>query len=117
MAIGTRRHDDLDGLVYDSERGVEYTTCSRLALRDRHAADGVFPGDAAESPAAVWQAVGATAAGVSGYLAAHLVVALITGIPPVVPGRIETVNLAALQAPLALDDRPHPDCPACGAGG
>jgi molybdopterin-synthase adenylyltransferase len=91
--------------------------CSRLALRDRHAADGAFPGDAAESPGAVWQAVGATAAGISGYLAAHLVVALITGVPPVVPGRIETVNLAALQAPLALDDRPHPDCQACGAGG
>jgi molybdopterin-synthase adenylyltransferase len=91
--------------------------CSRLALRDRHAADGALPGDAAESPGAVWQAVGATAAGVSGYLAAHLVVALITGVPPVVPGRIETVNLAALQAPLALDDRPHPDCQACGAGG
>jgi len=91
--------------------------CTRLTLRDGHAADGVFPGDAAESQEAVWHAVGATAAGISGYLAAHLVIALITGIPPVVPGRIETVNLAALPAPLALDDRPHPDCPACGAGG
>jgi molybdopterin/thiamine biosynthesis adenylyltransferase len=88
--------------------------CTRLSLRDAHAADGVNPDDAAESVAAVWGAVGATAAGVSGYLAAHLVVALITGIPQVVPGRIETVNLAALQAPLANGDGPHRDCEACG---
>jgi molybdopterin/thiamine biosynthesis adenylyltransferase len=91
--------------------------CTRLALRDRHAADGVYQGDAAEGVGAVWQAVGATAAGISGYLAAHLVVSLITGIPPVVPGRIETVNLAALQAPLVLDDPPHPACEACGGAG
>ena len=32
-----------------------------------------------------------------------------------VPGRIETVNLAALDAPLALAPAPHPECPACGA--
>jgi molybdopterin-synthase adenylyltransferase len=90
--------------------------CTRLAMRDRHAAEAARQGDAPEHRAAVWQAVSATSAGVSGYLAAHLVISLLTGIPPAVPGRIETVNLAALDAPLVLDDPPHPDCEACGGG-
>jgi molybdopterin/thiamine biosynthesis adenylyltransferase len=89
--------------------------CTRLAVRDRHAADGAYPEDAPERREAVWHAVGATSAGISGYLAAHLVIALLTGVPPVVPGRIQTVNLAALDAPLVLDDPPHHDCQACGA--
>jgi hypothetical protein len=93
--------------------------CTRLALRDSHAADGAFLNDAPrrdDAPRrgeAVFQAVGAVPAGVSGYLAAHLVIGLLTGIPPVLPGRIETVNLAALDAPLALAQARHPDCPAC----
>jgi hypothetical protein len=52
----------------------------------------------------------------SGYLAAHLVIGLLTGVPPVVPGRIETVNLGALDASLVLHDQPHPRCEACGTG-
>jgi molybdopterin/thiamine biosynthesis adenylyltransferase len=88
--------------------------CTRLAIRDRHAADGAYLEDASERREAIWQAVAATSAGISGYLAAHLVIALLTGIPPVVPGRIETVNLTELGAPLILDDPPHPGCEACG---
>ena len=54
--------------------------CSRLALRDRHAADGAFPGDAPERREAVFGGGRrGAAAGISGYLAAHLVIALITG--------------------------------------
>ena len=90
--------------------------CTRLVLRDDHAADGADPEDAPERLDAVLRAVGAVSAGISGYLAAHLVIALITGIPPVVPGRIESVNLAALGAPLVLDAPPHPECTACGGG-
>jgi molybdopterin/thiamine biosynthesis adenylyltransferase len=89
--------------------------CTRLHLRDRHAEDGAYSADAPHRTEAVFSAVGAVPAGISGYLAAHLVVALLTGVPPVVPGRIETVNLAALDAPLVLDDPPHPGCEACGA--
>jgi molybdopterin/thiamine biosynthesis adenylyltransferase len=89
--------------------------CGRLALRDRHATDGASPDDARERSGAVAHAVGATAAGMSGYLAAHLAVGLITGVPTVAPGRVQTVNLAALDAPLVLDDPPHPDCEACAA--
>jgi len=88
--------------------------CTRLALRDTDARDGTRTDDSPHRPAAVFSAVGAVPAGVSGYLAAHLVISLLTGIPPVVPGRIVTVNLGALDAPLVLDDPPHPECEACG---
>jgi molybdopterin/thiamine biosynthesis adenylyltransferase len=87
--------------------------CSRLTLRDQDAATQVNPDDAAERGAAVANAVAAASAGISGYLAAHLVISLLTGVPPVVPGRIDTVNLAALGDSLVLDDPPHPRCEAC----
>jgi molybdopterin-synthase adenylyltransferase len=90
--------------------------CTRLALRDSHAADGADPEGSPLGGAAGLRAVGAVSAGISGYLAAHLVLSLLTGIPPVTPGRIETVNLAALGAPLALDEPPHPECTACVGG-
>lgn len=90
--------------------------CTRLELRDSHARTGANSQDAPHSRDAVFAAVGAVPAGMSGYLAAHLVIALLTGIPPVASGRIETVNLAALDSPLAADCLPHPQCPACGAG-
>lgn len=88
--------------------------CTRLALRDGHARHGANPDDAPQRRTAVDRAVGAVPAGLSGYLAAHLVIGLLTGIPPVVPGRIDTVNLGALDAPLVIDDPPHPECEACG---
>jgi molybdopterin-synthase adenylyltransferase len=89
--------------------------CTRLTVRDGHAADGAHPEDSPHRLEAVFSAVGAVPAGISGYLAAHLVTSLLTGVPPVVPGRIQTVNLAALDAPLVLDDPAHPQCQACGA--
>jgi hypothetical protein len=61
--------------------------CSRLVDRDSHAGNGANPQDAPHRREAVSAAVGAVPAGMSGYLAAHLVIALVTGIPPVVPGR------------------------------
>ena len=88
--------------------------CTRLALRDSHDEDGAYPGDSPHRREAVFSAVGAVPAGISGYLAAHLLISLVTGIPPAVPGRIETLNLAALGAPLVLDNSPHPECEACG---
>jgi molybdopterin/thiamine biosynthesis adenylyltransferase len=89
--------------------------CTRLTMRDGHAEDGANPHDAPERGEAVGHAVAATSAGISGYLAAQLVISLITDVPRARPGRIETINLAALDAPLVLDDPPHPDCEACGA--
>jgi molybdopterin-synthase adenylyltransferase len=91
--------------------------CTRLAMRDRRDADGVYPQDAPDRREAVWNAAAATSAGISGYLAAHFVIGLLTEVPPIVPGRIETVNLGALGAPLTFNDSPHPDCEACAAAG
>lgn len=88
--------------------------CTRVYNRQRHLAAGTDPGNPDTDNGAVWSAVNAVSAGISGYLAAHQVISLITGIPAVVPGRIDAVNLSALDAPLTIDDPPHPDCPACG---
>jgi len=59
-------------------------------------------------------AVGTVPAGISGYLSAHLVIALLTGIPPVRPGTVQVINLAALDAPYTSAGPARPDCPACG---
>lgn len=88
--------------------------CTRIYNRERHEAIGANPNGPEGHTDAVWSAVGAVSAGISGYLAAHQVIALITGIPRVIPGRIDAVNLSALDVPLVVDDPPHPDCPACG---
>jgi len=88
--------------------------CTRVYNRERHEAMGADPDGPEGHIGAVWTAVGAVSAGISGYLAAHQVIALITGIPPVTPGRIDAVNLSALDVPMVVDDPPHPDCPACG---
>jgi len=89
--------------------------CIRLRNRDRHAEEGAHLKDASRRSEAVFHAVGAVPAGISGYLAAHRVISLLTGVPPVAPGRLESVNLAALDAPLVVDDPPHPGCEArCG---
>lgn len=88
--------------------------CTRLALRDSRAGEGAYPCDSPHRREAVFSAVGAVPAGISGYLGAQLVISLVTGVPPAVPGRIEGLNLAALDAPLRLDGPPHPECEACG---
>lgn len=80
--------------------------CVLLGNREEHTTAG--PNQAAH------RAVGAASAGISGYLAAHQVIAMITGIPPVVPGRFDAVNLVALDAPFSITGTPRADCPACG---
>lgn len=69
--------------------------------------------DAPQRAEAVGAAACAVSAGMSGYLAAHRVISLITGVPTATPGCIEAVNLAALDVPLTLTRPPKPDCPAC----
>lgn len=88
--------------------------CLHDASKEQQLAAGANPCDAPERGAAVASAVGAVPAGMSGYLAAHQVIALITGVPPVTPGIIQAVNLAALDAPFTFKDRPRHVCPACG---
>jgi molybdopterin-synthase adenylyltransferase len=89
--------------------------CLHDSAQDEHRALGANSGDAPERAAAVGRAVGAVSAGISGYLAAHQVIALITGVPPVVPGQIQAVNLAALDAPFTRADPPRRGCPGCAA--
>lgn len=89
--------------------------CLHDASRERHAALGAYFGDAAGRGAAVASAVGSVPAGISGYLAAHQVIALLTGVPPPTPGTIQAINLAALDAPFILADPPRRCCPGCAA--
>jgi molybdopterin-synthase adenylyltransferase len=90
--------------------------CTRVYNRQRNEAIGADPDGLPGDAGAGWNAVGAVSAGVSGYLAAHQVIAVLTGIPAVTPGRIDAVNLSALGVPMVIEDPPHPDCPGCGAG-
>jgi molybdopterin-synthase adenylyltransferase len=87
--------------------------CLHDASRDERLALGVNPGDAPHRGTAVGNAVGAVPAGVSGYLAAHQVIALLIGVPPAEPGKIQAVNLAALDSPFTVETPSRPGCPAC----
>jgi molybdopterin/thiamine biosynthesis adenylyltransferase len=59
-------------------------------------------------------AVTAASAGLSGQLAAHLAISLLTGAPSVRPGCIQGVNLVAPDHHIFLADPWRPGCPACG---
>ena len=59
------------------------------------------------------QAVAASSAGISGYLAAHLVIALLTGVPQIKPGAVYGINLVALDTTENLEYPRRPDCPVC----
>jgi molybdopterin/thiamine biosynthesis adenylyltransferase len=89
--------------------------CLQEWSRDQALALGANRGDALARRGAVAHAVGAVPAGISGYLAAHQVVAFLTGVPPAQPGRIDGINLAALDAPFTFAGPPKPECPACAA--
>jgi molybdopterin/thiamine biosynthesis adenylyltransferase len=59
-------------------------------------------------------AVIAVSAGLSGILAAHAVIALLTGVPPAVAGQVQAINLVQLNSPFLLSSARRPDCPGCG---
>jgi molybdopterin/thiamine biosynthesis adenylyltransferase len=61
------------------------------------------------------QAVTAVSAGLSGQFAAHLTIALITGVPAVAPGQSIGVNLAVPEPYEPPTFTRHPNCPACAA--
>jgi molybdopterin/thiamine biosynthesis adenylyltransferase len=85
------------------------------AVDDEHYAElGVHRADTARRDAAVANAVAAPTAGISGHLAAHHAIAFITGIPGLPAGRLEAVNLVALDGTFVRDAERRPDCPACG---
>ncbi|MEV6825215.1 ThiF family adenylyltransferase [Amycolatopsis sp. NPDC051102] len=70
------------------------------------------------APAAGWeeiQAGNAVSAGVSGNLAAHTAMSLITGVPGLPANREHAFNLVTLDGhAVSTLDAPRPDCPACG---
>jgi len=59
-------------------------------------------------------AVLAPSAGLSGHLAAHLSMAVLTGVPPVEAGLIQGINLMAADHHFLIRHPRRPDCPACG---
>lgn len=89
--------------------------CNARTLDTRNAEIGGHTEDSPQRRAAMFSAVGATSAGLSGYMAAHHVISLLTGIPPAVPGQVSMVNLAAIDASQVFSEPPHPDCDACAA--
>jgi molybdopterin-synthase adenylyltransferase len=89
--------------------------CNARSLDDRNAEIGGQVEDSPQRRAAMFRAVSATSAGLSGYLAAHNVISLLTGIPPAVPGQVSMVNLAAIDASQVFCQPPHPACDACRA--
>jgi len=91
--------------------------CTALMVRDTLAEIGARTEDSPQRMPAAFHAVGAASAGLSGYLAAHQAIALLTGVPKVFPGRIETVNLVTLDASQVFDDPRHPECVACAEAG
>jgi molybdopterin/thiamine biosynthesis adenylyltransferase len=88
--------------------------CVRAADAERHRAIGIRYEDSQQRNEAVANAVGAPSAGISGYLAAHHALALITGVPARRAGRVDAVNLMDLDGTFVLDDPRRSDCPACG---
>jgi molybdopterin/thiamine biosynthesis adenylyltransferase len=86
--------------------------CNWLAEHEHHRA--VDPARRYTVERGASNAVTATSAGLSGYLAAHLATALITGVPAVEPGLIQGLNLAAADHQVLLRHPRDPDCPACG---
>jgi len=91
--------------------------CLQMAQAENRQRIGTCPDDSAGREGAAGNAVAAPSAGISGYLAAHAVLALVTGIPPVRPGRIYSVNLVALDEPYVFTGPRRPDCPDCGGRG
>ncbi|EXG81132.1 HesA/MoeB/ThiF family protein [Cryptosporangium arvum] len=88
--------------------------CIRTVDNDHYREIDVNLRDAEPRNEAVADAVAAPTAGISGYLAAHHAMALITGVPSLPAGRIDALNLLAPEATFVRDDPRRPDCPACG---
>lgn len=105
------------GVFVPGEPGAACFECLRADEEDRRAALGVRAGDAPDWAPAVGHAVAAPSAGISGLLAAHAALALLTGAPRLAAGRRYQVNLVALGqpgGPAWVGGAPRPDCPACG---
>ncbi|WP_412741243.1 ThiF family adenylyltransferase [Krasilnikovia sp. MM14-A1259] len=88
--------------------------CVRTVEADRHRAIRAVGADTAAA-AVHPNAVNAVSAGMSGHLAAHLAISLLTGIPALHHGTVYTINLLNPAAtPVHHSTPQRADCPACG---
>lgn len=87
--------------------------CLRSTEDEKRETLGVHHDDAAQRGGAVANAVAAPSAGISGYLLAHAVLALLTGVPALPAGRVYGVNLVELAEPFVLAHPRRADCDAC----
>ncbi|WP_327713905.1 ThiF family adenylyltransferase (plasmid) [Streptomyces sp. NBC_00464] len=89
--------------------------CVLLEEEEQAARIGMNTIDAKSRSRPVANAVGAAPAGLSGLLAAHGVISLLTGVPQLPSGRVYAINLVALDEPFVNGGTPRPDCSVCGA--
>ncbi len=89
--------------------------CVRATDTDHHRRLGARYDDTERRNGAIANAVAAPTAGISGHLAAHHTMALITGVPALPSGRVDAVNVLAPDATFVRDDTRRADCPACGS--
>jgi molybdopterin/thiamine biosynthesis adenylyltransferase len=88
--------------------------CARTAEQDRLAG---LPPRTGWSPAvgiSPPHAANATTAGMTGHLAAHAAISLLTGVPALPVNRQYAVNLVTLESYALGPEAPHPCCPTCG---
>jgi molybdopterin/thiamine biosynthesis adenylyltransferase len=89
--------------------------CARTTEQDRLAG---LPPRTGWSPAVGIpppHAASAITAGITGHLAAHAVISLLTGVPALPVNRQYMINLVTLQESVAVGpDATHPRCPTCG---
>jgi molybdopterin/thiamine biosynthesis adenylyltransferase len=91
--------------------------CARAAEQERLSG---LPSHTVWSPAsraATPHAANAVTAGMTGYLAAHAVISLLTGVPVVPVNRQYALNLVTLEATVVGPETPHPHCSTCGSLG
>lgn len=89
--------------------------CVRTVERAQHDAVGANSDDGRARREAAPNAVNAITAAISGNLAAHAAISLVTGAPPVRSGAVFALNLYDLAAPSVVVTGPKlADCPACG---
>ena len=97
--------------AYLPGRGACYE-CGWLTEHDRHVAAGTAGEYTVVRDGS--NAVYAPTAGLSGHLAAHLAVAVVTEAMPVLSGRTQGINLVSPDQHFLLSPDRRADCPACG---
>jgi molybdopterin/thiamine biosynthesis adenylyltransferase len=94
--------------AYLPHQGACYE-CMSLVQHERDAAAGITRVRGGGP-----HAVTAPSAGLSGYLAAHLAICVLTGVAPICSGLVQGINLIAPDHHFLIEPSWRSDCPACG---